>query len=133
MKMKVTEREPRLEVNLVFDDSRVLDLDIALHFACEENSWQLESKVWTHEQTVYDVVDRGTFLARVSFSHGMEPPTRATFDNRPSDEENFRAAAKQSTREVVQAFLIEGANRLLITDKAKEKALRELSLVSISN
>jgi hypothetical protein len=121
----VTDKPPRLEFGFFFVDSRSVDLDVALHIICQENSWTIVETSRDLLQINYEVRDRENFLAGVQFTHGLEPPTRATFVNRPAGKD-YWPASRPSVVMVATTFLDECANRGLVSPAQKQKAVADL-------
>ncbi|MFQ5873844.1 MAG: hypothetical protein ACE5JL_08585 [Dehalococcoidia bacterium] len=124
-RMRIVDRRDRLEVNFKFPDCRLVDLEITLHHVARENRWSL-SRDGGIGEAIYRVSLTETFMATARFTHGLEPPTWAIFENKPPDQQNYWRAAKRSTLQVAKAFLKECADRGLITDRARDEALKEL-------
>jgi len=126
MKMAVHERGERLEVSLQFPDSRFVDLELALHLVAKENNWSLARFDLSLDHVRYRVDSQGAFLATIHFTHGLEPPTRAIIENKPSDTEEYWPVARRSVISVTKALLEECAARGLVSDARKARAIGEL-------
>lgn len=127
MKLAVNEREDRLTVNVLFPDSRVVDLDVALHEAAGSAGWTLLRLSQGIDHLEYAISDRSAFLAGVRFTHGLEPPTRVLFENRDPASHRFQQDGKRPLIAVVKAFLEECANRGLVSPAREANALAELN------
>ena len=126
MKVRINEREDKLEVALVFSDSRLVDLEFALLTVAQERRWELKRTDISRDHVHYQVSDGGTFLASIHFTHGLEPPTRVLIENRPTEADAYGPAHKKSTAAFAEAFLQECAARVLASDKAVAAAIQEL-------
>ena len=127
MRMTVNDKDSRLEVNFVFPDSRLVDLEISLHRICKANHWSLSREDLSFEHVRYRIKANETFLATANVTHGLEPPTRISFDNRPPESEEFWASARRSVIWVAREFLEECSGRGLVSEAQKEKAITELN------
>jgi hypothetical protein len=124
--MKINDKGERFEVILTFPDVRAIDLEVALHLASKEKQWEVLGNGRSYDESIYRIEAQGTFQATVRFTHGLEPPTWAYVENKPPGDETYRAAARRSTGAVAEALLKECADRGLISDGARDRALAKL-------
>jgi len=103
-----------------------VDLELALHLVAKENKWSLARSDLSLDHVRYRVDSRGAFLATIHFTHGLEPPTRAIIENKPSDAEEYWPVARRSAISVTKALLEECADRGLVSDAANARAINEL-------
>lgn len=127
MRIKVLDKEDRLEVSLYFPDSRLVDLEIALRRTGAENRWSFVENDKRLDHVEYEISAGSAFQATVHFTHGLEPPTRAVFENRRSDSTGYSASHKRSVIRAVKEFLLECAARALVSDAQKDRAIVELN------
>ena len=125
MKLTVSDKDDRLDVTLLFPDSRVIDLDTALRLAGEKR-WTFQTISKGIDHLDYKLTDRGTLLAGVRITHGLEPPTRVLFENRQPETGQYLKAHKRAVLAVVRDFLEECFNRGLVSRSGKENAIAEL-------
>lgn len=126
MRLTVNDKGSRLEVTLIFPDSRLVDLEISLHFTCETNRWELAREDRSFELVRYRISAAGSFLATANVTHGLEPPTRITFDNKPPESQEFWPVARRSVISVTREFLEECAARGLVSLPRKNNAIAQL-------
>ena len=126
MRMTVNDKGDRLDVNLFFPDSRVVDLEIALRLVGRANRWEIERADPSIDHTQFRIDSGGVFLATVHVTHGLEPPTRALIENRPQQQEDYQRAARGSTLAVAQALIEECAARGMVSPAKKDVSVAQL-------
>jgi hypothetical protein len=126
MKLKIAEKAEKVEINLTFPDRGLVDLEVALYLACRPHGWRVKRSDEASDHAVFLVQDEERFLGALHASYDWEPPTKAWFENRPSSQADYVAAAKESTRVVAREFLKECAHRGLVDDKTADKALKQI-------
>ncbi len=127
MKVNINDQKERLEVILSFPDSRLIDLEMALYLAANPRGWKLERTDENIEHTFYRITSDHTFLATLHITHGLEPPTKAIFENKPPGESSYWPASRQSLLTVVEVFLEECAARGLVSRPKKEITVTQLT------
>jgi hypothetical protein len=127
MKMTVNDKGDRLDVSLFFPDSRLVDLEIALRLAGRPHQWQFTQADKSLDHVEYQVNSSSSFLAAVHFTHGLEPPTRALFENKSPETGQYLKGRRGSVIFVTKEFLSECADRGLVSHMQKDKALLELN------
>src|SRR5438552_3358154 len=115
MRRKFYDKGELLEIIFAFPDVRVIDLEIPLHLIAKQNRWEPREEVRSIDERVYRISDRGSFLTTVRFTHGLEPPTWAYFENKQPGQDTFVKSARASTIWVAKEFLEECAHRGLIS------------------
>jgi len=125
LRITVTDKGDRLEVALLFPDSRLTDLDSALRLASARR-WTFHSISKGIDHLEYKLADRDDFLAEVRFTHGLEPPTRVLFENRQPETGQYLPANKRIVLAMVADCLEECANRGLVSQAKKDVSVRQL-------
>lgn len=122
----LADKPPRLEIRQYFKDSRSIDLELVLNRMGEERAWSIDEISRNLMKIECEVIGPEGSQGRVVLTHGLEPPTRATLDNKQTDG-SYVAESRQNVLKVAAAFLEECAGRGLVAEYQKDKAVAELN------